>query len=317
MKQKRIPANSIIVPLVVVAVVLSALLSFAGFVNAGVIEGGRLVYGIIGMAIICLLGAIAIFAAVIYQRKEACRTMEYAFNAPMKHDEQSLDFTRIETPKEFVTGVFATTTVVERVTENLDEVRARNQRKLDQETEEIIRQLRNSEFFIGSLGHQPEESSCPQTDASMEFTIDMVSQVLVALQQAQAQSQRVQQERNDIAAQALRNTSSKGGSYQTQLGNEYGKTPEFVVTVPEFPEETMPCFTVTAEEFPVTVPEFPVMPPQCFEAASPAQVEKSEYHGAHFKSDVEFLFDSEPLFTILPKMKHARKVQSQKVEKAG
>ena len=73
MKQKRIPANSIIVPLVVVAVVLSALLSFAGFVNAGVIEGGRLVYGIIGMAIICLLGAIAIFAAVIYQRKEACR----------------------------------------------------------------------------------------------------------------------------------------------------------------------------------------------------------------------------------------------------
>ncbi len=292
MKQKRIPANSIIVPSVIAAVVLSVLLAFAGFVNAGVIGGGHLAYGIAGMAIICLLGAVAIFSAVTYQRKEACRTLEYAFNSPLNHDEQSLDFTRMETPKEFVTGVFAAATVTEKVAENLDEVRVRNQRKLDQETEEIIKQLRNSEFFIGSLGHQPEESSYLQTDTSMEFTIDMVSQVLAALQQAQAQTQRAQQETNNIT-----------------LG--------FVVTAPEFPGSTMPDFTATASEFPVTMPEFPVTTSESLSSASPAQTDRGEYRGVHFKSDVEFLFDSEPLFTVLPKMKHARKVQSQKVEKAG
>lgn len=289
MKQKRIQANSIIVPLVVVAVVLSALLSVAGFINEGAIESGYALYGIAGMVVVCLLGAIAIFAAVLYQRREVCRTMQCAFNPANNIDDQNLDFTKIETPKEFVTGVFAASTVVESATVNRDDARKRNQIKLDQETEEIISQLRNSEFLIGSLGHQPAEPTLAQESTSMDFTIDMVSEVLASLQQIEVQAQQVQVQTQQV--QSARTA-----------------------------EDNMPTFDISAKNFPVTVPQFPEAPVDFseFDEEFPAvQAQESGYRGAHFKPGVEFVFEVEPLFTVLPQMKHARRGQPKKVEKAG
>ena len=293
MKLKRIPAHSIVVSSVIIVLLSIVLLSAVGVFNSASQLGGSSSYMLAAIAAITTLVALGLLAAFISMRNQVCQNMQCAFNPVYRQEDFGLDFANIETPVEFMTGAFASSqsddiTPTFENTATIESTPTTGNILTAEECDDS--QATQNLNLSANYGYPVRDSSDSGGYATMDFTIDMIQQVLAALQQAQAQT----------AVQ----TEIAPGCIDPEYSEKDGATTRLLLSdrLAGFLGSEIGTSALTSEN--------------AGNVSGEAKGTKG-YRGAHFKSDVTLESDVEPLFTVLPRMRHARKVQLQQVEKVG
>jgi hypothetical protein len=295
MKQIRIPAQSIIAFLVIITLVTVVVLFSLGLWDDGAFWGGILNYIWVTVAAISTLATLVLLVYIVHLHRKTCHNLQCVYNPLYQDKDVGFDFTAIETPAELTTGGFTSPALSGHIPTKATAAKQITQPGASpvqptglqgghegQPTKAALNISANYGYPVRGAGVADE---C----ATMDFTIDMVQQVLAALQQAQTQAIA----RQEVAAMEAVSVGNKASETLTK-------------------EELLDRLAMLLE------PEQGAPPEQGAVSETAAALPTTTYRGAHFRAeDLTQKSDVEPLFTILPKMKHARRGKLAQIEKAG